>query len=252
MSDEPDKQGQGAPSGDPKPSAETPAAGSQPEMKQEPAKPEGGQDPEKKEPSAPSGEPEKPASPQPEHKPVSRRSAQYRIQQLADDNRRLKEENERLKTGKPAGDDGGDPKPDEPKQPEISKQVSEEVNRRLEPVLKEHSKAADDAEISDLFADDLKDRKAEYEPRIRKAWELEQYKDLAASDVFKILDYDQAIARARTEAVEEFKKAEKEAKESSGSGTTDTSNRSGKGKSVDQMTDDELIAHNERVKAGQA
>ena len=46
-----------------------------------------------------------------------------------------------------------------------------------------------------------------------------------------------------------FPKAEKEAKESSTGGNNSSANRNGKAPA--QMTDAELLAHNEKVKAGQ-
>jgi hypothetical protein len=91
-----------------------------------------------------------------------------------------------------------------------------------------------------------------YEPKIREAWKLEQYRDLAASDLLKVLDYDTALANAKAQAVDEYKKAQKEAQESSGAGNNNSAiNRSGKGgKAAAEMTDEELIKHNDRVKAG--
>lgn len=189
-----------------------------------------------------------------ESKPKPRRSAQYRIQQLAKEANDWKAKYEQLagKGQEQDQQDDGDQSQDDKsgKQPDISKQVSEEVNKRLEPVLKEHSKAADDAEINELFTGERAEKRIEYEPKIREAWKLDQYKDLAASDVFKILSYDSDLASAKTQAIEEYKKAEKEAKESSGSGTSDTSNRSDKGaKSVWDMSPEEFARHNEQIKS---
>lgn len=209
------------------PSAEDTAADSQPVEQPVSQAPEGQPaEPAKTEPSPAAGEPAKPQEPGPkqEFKPSSRRSAQYRIQQLADENRELKRQ---LAGRQPQQDPEieGDPQPTE--QPDINKQVSEEVNRRLDPVLNVHRQAADDQEISELFSGDNASKRASMEPRIREAWKLDQYKELAASDVYKVLNYDADLAAARVQAVEEYKKAAKEAKDSSGSGASARKNSSG-------------------------
>jgi hypothetical protein len=124
----------------------------------------------------------------------------------------------------------------------------------LNPIVSESSKAADDSEISELFSGKPEDR-SKYEGQIRSFWNLPQYKDVAAQDIFNMLrgkEIEQTITQAKQQAIEEFKKAEREAKDSSASGTSN-SNRTGKGgKSIADMTDEEFIQHNERVKAGLA
>jgi hypothetical protein len=258
MPDIQDQQAANAPEGTQAAPAEAPAAGSQP-VEQTPAPATEGQPvPEAKsgEPT-PSGEPEKPkeSGPQQDFKPTSRRSAQYRIQQLTRQKNELEEENARLK-GTPAKQEPDEGTPqfgDEPqlKAPDVSEAVRREAARILDPVLSQHRQSADDQEISELFSGDLKDQRATFEPKIRDAWKLDQYKDLAAGDVFKILNYDSALANAQVQAVEDYKKAVKEAKESSASGTSNTINRHDQGGNPAlNLTDEEFIKHNEKIKAG--
>jgi hypothetical protein len=182
-------------------------------------------------------------------KPLSRRSATFRIQQLTRENKELREQ---VKPKDQQDDDGvGEHRAGE--QSNISELVQQEVQKALNPVITESSKAADDAEVNELFADKTPEIRAKYEPKIRSMWNLPQYKDVSAADLFKILDHDSiagSIEKVKVEAVEEHKKAEKEAKESSAGGTNN-SNRTGKtGKSVADMTPQELEEHNQRVIAG--
>jgi hypothetical protein len=184
-------------------------------------------------------------------KPVSRRSAAYRIQQLVKENDQLKKQ-----VGKPLQeqDDWEQPADDGPK-PDIQALIDAAVEKRLNPIVSESSKTADDVELSELFSGKPEDR-SKYESKIRSYWNLPQYKDVAAQDIFNMLrgsEIEQSITQAKQQAIEEFKKAEREAKDSSASGSSNTSNRTGKGgKSVSDMTDEEFRQHNERVKAGQA
>jgi hypothetical protein len=179
----------------------------------------------------------------PETKPVSRRSAQYRIQQLANENKALKE-------GKQPAEQGSEEQPaatDD--QPNVNKLVQDEVERRLSPIVSEHSKAADDAELTALFTGDKAPERTKYEGKIRDMWTLPQYKDVAASDLYKIASFDDAVKAATTKAIEDYKAAEKEARGSSASGTSNNSNRTGNAKT--NLTDEQLLANNEKVKAGQ-
>src|SRR5581483_2102849 len=96
----------------------------------------------------------------------------------------------------------------------------------LKPIVDDLSKNADETELKEFFSGDMAAHKSQYEDRIRESWNLPQYKDLAASDIFKILDYDSLIERVSAEAIEVYKQAEKEAKEQS-SGGTSSANRSG-------------------------
>lgn len=233
------------------PAAETPAAGSQP-VEQTPAV---------SEPAAPSGEPAKRAESKPaqqgdpasksEAKPVSRRSAAYRIQQLAKENADLKQQIGKP-TESPTVDEWGNPiaagTPPDPKIAKLEAEI-EALKGMVQPVMTSTQKAADDAELGELFAG-KPEEKAKYEDRLRTLWNEPQYKDLAASDLYKIATYDEAIANARLQAVEDYKKAAQEAKEASASGSSNTSNRTGNSKSPADMTDEELQAHNERIKAG--
>jgi hypothetical protein len=180
-----------------------------------------------------------------EFKPVSRRSAAYRIQQLTKQVNDLKKSQQ----GSAQDDEGDEYAGDDPK-PDLAALVAAEVEKRLHPVMSEHTKTADDSEINEFFSGDKAAEKAKYEEQIRNAWKLDQYKDLAASDLYKIFTYEDAIANAKAQAVEEYKKAEKEAKELSASASGNTSNRTGTSKSLAEMTDEELVAHNERVKLG--
>jgi hypothetical protein len=182
-----------------------------------------------------------------EFKPVSRRSAQFRIQQL---NNRVKEleATQKPKEQEEGDEDAGDDQPQD--KPDISALVAQEVERRLNPVISEHTKSADDAELNELFAGDKASERSKYEEPIRNAWKLDQYKNLAAADLYKIATYDEAVANAKAQAIEEYKKADKEAKESSASGSSNTSNRTDKGgKSVWDMSPEEFQKHNEQIKA---
>ncbi len=185
-----------------------------------------------------------------EFKPVSRRSAAYRIQQLTKQVKDLKGGQQNSQQQDDTGDeDAGDDTP----QPDISALVAQEVERRLNPVMSEHSKAADDSEISELFTGDRASQRAEYEPKIRELWKLDQYKDVAAQGLHAMLvgrSIDSIVAKAVEAALTQAKEADKEAKESSASGSSNTSNRTGKnGKSVWEMSSEEFQKQNEQVKA---
>jgi hypothetical protein len=183
--------------------------------------------------------------PKPESKPVSRRSAAYRIQQLVKENTELK--NQQGKSVQQQDDLGDDTATDD--KPDISALVAKEVERRLNPVMSEHSKAADDSELGELFSGDKASERTKYESKIRAMWSLPQYKDVAASDLYKIASFDDAVSSAVSKGIEDYKQAQKEAKDSSASGTSN-SNRTGKnGKSVMDMSSDEFQKHNERIKA---
>ena len=182
--------------------------------------------------------------PKPESKPVSRRSAAYRIQQLVEENKSLRQQQKPVEQEDLGDDSATDDKPD------ISALVAKEVERRLNPVMSEHSKAADDSELGELFSGDKASERSKYEGKIRSMWSLPQYKDVAAQDLYKIASFNDAVSAATSRAIEEYKKAEKEAKESSASGTSN-SNRTGKdGKSITDLSDEEFAARNERIKTG--
>lgn len=187
-----------------------------------------------------------------EQKPQSRRSAAYRIQELVRENNALKKQ---VAPKEEMVDEWGNPieptedKPD-PKYAKLEADI-EQLKGLVKPVMTSTQKAADDAELGEIFAGKA-DERAKYEEPIRKMWELPQYKDLAAADLYKIATYDDAVANAKAQAVEEYKQAVKEAKESSASGSSNTSNRSGNSRPIANMSDEELLAHNERVKAGTA
>jgi hypothetical protein len=253
---EPDKPGEAVDNTTAAPTAEPTATDSATENKAtEPAN--GQADAGKKEEAKPSDKSHEgtppPNSGEQEFKPKSRNSASARIKQVVSERDDWKSKYEAL-AAKQAGKEGddGDPQPDDNKPNATDpKDISSEVARQLEPVLSQHRQQVDDTELAELFAGDNAGKKAVYEPKIREAWKLDQYKGLAASDLLKILDYDTAVANAKRQGVEEFKKAEQEAREASGAGNNNTINRTGKGGSpAAQMTDEELIAHNNRVKAG--
>jgi hypothetical protein len=182
-------------------------------------------------------------------KPVSRRSAAYRINQLVEENKILKQQ-----IRKPAQEqDEWEQPAQEDDQPDVASLIAKEVEKRLTPIVSESTKAADDAEINELFSGDRAGERPKYEPKIREMWNQSQYKDVAAADLYKIASFEDAVNAATAKAIEEYKTAQKEAKDSSASGSSNTSNRTGKGgSSVADMTDEEFIQHNERVKAGQA
>jgi hypothetical protein len=228
--------------------AEATAAESQPVEQAKPAEGEQGQEPQKpaESPAAPTGEPKQEQKPQP---PPSRRSAAYRIQELVRENKELKQQKAAPK--EETVDEWGNPtaptedKPD-PKYAKLESEI-EALKGLVKPVMTNSQKAADEAEIAEVFTG-KPEEKAKYEGKIREMWELPQYKDLAASDLYKIATYDETIANAKAQAVEEYKQAQKEAKDASASGSSNTSNRTGG--HVPAMTDAELLANNERVKAG--
>jgi hypothetical protein len=219
------------------------------------------QTPAESEQGTPTGEPQKQAeAPAPqgeqkqeqktEQKPQSRRSAQFRIKELVRENNELKKQVAPKK--EETVDEWGNPiepteeKPD-PKYAKLEAEIAE-LKGLVKPVMTNTQRATDDAELSELFSGDKASERAKYEEPIRKMWDLPQYKDLAASDLYKIATYDEAITQAKTQAVEEYKKVQAEAKESSASGSSNTSNRTGNPKAP--MSDEELLANNERIKAG--
>lgn len=179
-----------------------------------------------------------------------RRSASTRIQTLANEVRDLKEENARLKAGRQNGDQSGEDEHQNGSQQDSQQpNVRAEVERLVSPLLKQSQETADDAEISELFTGERAALRGELEPAIREMWKQDQYKDVSAADLFRIARYDADVAAAGQKAVEAYKAAEKKAKEESTGGNSSTSNRSGS-KPVSQMTDQELLEHNEQVKAG--
>jgi hypothetical protein len=183
-------------------------------------------------------------------KPLSRRSAAYRIKQLVEENKTLREQQ------KPAAQDEWELPLEDDEKPDIEALIAKEVEKRLNPVISESTKNADDGEISELFSGDKAADRSKYEGKIREMWNLPQYKDVAAADLYKIAKFDElssSMDSIKQQAVEEYKKAEREAKDSSAGGNSNISNRTGKtGKSISEMTDQELLEHNERVKAGLA
>lgn len=186
-----------------------------------------------------------------ESKPLSRRSAAYRIQQLTRENRELRQQ-----AGQPTKeqDEWGEAPAQGDSKPDIQALIDAAVEKRLNPIVSESTKTADDAEITELFSGDRASQRTEYEPQIRKLWELPQYKDVAASDLHAMLvgkNMDAIVQATRLQAVEDYKQAQKEAKESSGSGSSNTSNRTGKGgKSINDLSDEEFAQRNARIKAG--
>lgn len=233
---------------------ETTTPESQPAEQTPPA--EGGQ-------GTPTGEPTKPAEApadkgeqkqeqKPEVKPTSRRSAAFRIQELVRENKELKQQQIAPKQNEV--DEWGNPiepteeKPD-PKYAALESKISQ-LEGLVKPVMTNTQREADDRELSEVFTG-KPEEKAKYEDSIRKMWELPQFRDLAASDLYKIATFDEAITSAKAQAIEEYKQAEIEAKEASASGSSNTSNRTGgAAKSIADMSDEEFLAHNERIKAG--
>lgn len=179
-------------------------------------------------------------------KPLSRRSAQYRINQLTQQVKELKEQQ------KPANE-WEEPVEPNPEMTALKAEI-EELRGLVKPVMDNTAKSADDMEISEVFTGDNAADRAKYEGKIRELWDLPQYKDVAAADLYKIAKFDElskSMDTVKQQAVEDYKKAEKEARESSGSGNSNTSNRIGDGgKSVIDMPDEEFLARNERIKAG--
>lgn len=180
-------------------------------------------------------------------KPLSRRSAAYRIQQLNDQIRDLKAGRGSQAAESNDQQDGGDTQDDQSKQPDISALVAAEVAKALKPYESATTRTADDAEINELFAGKPEEQK-KYEAAIREKWNLPQYKDLAAQDVYRIVSYDEAVKAAVAKGIEDFKKAEKEAKDSSTGG----SSVRGKGgqKTAWDISDKEFKEQTDRVRAG--
>lgn len=226
--------------------AETPAAESPP-VEQTPAE---------SEPGTPTGEPQKPAEapvepkqePKAEVKPTSRRSAAYRIQQLVNENNELKKQvAPKTEATAEEGDPPAGTTPD-PKYAKLEAEI-EALKGLVKPVMTSTQKAADDAELSELFTGKAEE-KAKYEDKIRNLWNESQYKDLAASDLYKIATYDEAIANAKAQAIEEYKKAEIEAKEDSASGSNSAKNRAGKTeKTAWDMTEEEFKAVTDKARS---
>ena len=183
-----------------------------------------------------------------EPKPLSRRSAKFRIQELVDKNKDLQD---LLNQRNQVDDDGvGEHRIDD--QPNVAEIVQQEVKKQVDPIISESSRAADDAEINELFTGQTADRE-KYEGKIRSLWNLPQYKDVAASDLLNMIrgsQMDQLISQAKQAAVEEYKKAQLEANESSARGNSN-SNRTDKTNDLSNLSDEELLKRNERVKAGQ-
>lgn len=224
---------------------------SQPE-EQTPAVSEPGQEPQKPaEGPAPTGEPKQ--EPKAEVKPTSRRSAQFRIQQLVNENNQLKSQIA-PKQEQPSVDEWGNTiepaaETPDPRYAKLEAEI-EALKGLVKPVMTSTQKAADDTELSELFTGKPEER-TKYEEPIRKMWELPQYKDLAAVDLYKIATYEDAIANARAQAIEEYKKADKEAKESSASGSSSTNSRTEKPgqKTAWDMTEEEFKAVTDKARA---
>lgn len=151
---------------------------------------------------------------QKEFQPQSRRSAAYRIQQLAKENKALKDQLAGKGEKKDEGNDGWKEDDRQDDKPDIASLVAQEVEKRLNPVLSQTSEVADNGEINELFTGDRAGERTKYEGKIREMWKLSQYKDVAALDLYKILTYDEAMARGATAV----KEADKEAKKSSTGG----------------------------------
>lgn len=173
----------------------------------------------------------KPVETPAESKPISRRSAAYRIQQLTKQVNQLKQQ--------PASpEQGGDPQAE---LPDVNELVNKAIEARLNPIITEHTKSADDSEINELFTGDRTSERSKYEAKIRNMWQMDQYKNVAASDLYRIASFDDAVKAATTKAIEDYKKADKEAKDSSASGNNNSSNRNQKGvKSAWDMTEQEF------------
>lgn len=174
-------------------------------------------------------------------KPRSRRSAAFRIHQLATEVKDLK-----AKLGEKDGDQGDNDANPADEKPDIASLVQQEVAKHLKPFESVNTKAADDAELTELFAG-KPEEKTKYEGKIREMWNDQknpQYKDLSAEDLYKIASYEDAMAKG----AEEVRKADVEAKASSS--TASSAARTSKtGKSVLEMTPEEFQQHNEKIKA---
>jgi hypothetical protein len=185
-----------------------------------------------------------------EYKPKSRRSAEYRIQQLA----RELAEAKKPKPAPPAANatQVDDEQPEPSKEPDdIEARIAAAVEKRLKPFETAHTKTADDAEISELFAG-KSDERSKYESKIRNLWNLPAFKNLSADDLYAIVSRNDAVTTAKQQAIEEYKQAEKEAKEASTGGSSNSStNRTGrKGLSVEdvnRMTPQQIEENNQRV-----
>lgn len=181
-----------------------------------------------------------------EVKPQSRRSAAFRIQQLNDQIRDLKAgKGAKAADSNDQQDDGNTQ--DDTKQPDIAAIVAAEVAKALKPYESATTRTADDAEINELFAG-KPDEQKKYEAQIREKWNLPQYKDLSAQDVYRMLSFDDAVKAASAQAIETFKKAEKDAKESSTGGTS--TRGKGGAKTAWDLSEAEFKAVNEKVRAG--
>ena len=131
--------------------------------------------------------------------------------------------------------DDGDPQPDEPK-PDISKQVEEEVDRRLAPVLNEHSKAADDAELTELFTGDLAPERAKYERDHPRTVATAPVQGRRCQRPLQNRCFRRRSLPPESQAVETYKKAQKEAKDSSSGGTS--ARKGDKSESAWELTDE--------------
>lgn len=251
---EQDPQVPATPAGTP---AEAPAAGSQPDIKTDSPAPAGVGEPNT--PPAPkpdeaqpgAGEQPQPPKPEPASPPRSRRSAQFRIEQLARENAELRKQN---------GNPPAPADPDEPPQPDDNPNPTDpDVDLRLKRIEKgtklvlDHALSAEDnAELSELFSGEKASERAVYEPQIRAMWNNPQYKDLSAADAYALTkgkSLPDQIAKAKLQAVEDYKKAEIEAKNSSTGGSNSSANRNGRAPAI--PSDEEILAQNEKVKAGQ-
>jgi hypothetical protein len=228
--------------------AETPAAESQ-VVEQTPAESGEGQEPQKpaEAPASTGAQKPSPQEVKPENKPQSRRSAAFRIQELVRENNELKKQ----VAPKEEADEFGNPaeeKPDE-KYAKLEAEI-EQLKGLVKPVMTNSQRAADDAELSELFTGERAVEKSKYEEPIRKMWELSQYKDTSAADLYKIVAFDDAVKAATEKAIAEYKEAEKQAKESSASGTNSGKNRTGKTeKTAWDMTDEEFKAATDKARA---
>jgi hypothetical protein len=181
-------------------------------------------------------------------KPASRRSAQYRINQLTQQVKELKEQQ------KPANE-WEEPVEPNPEMTALKAEI-EELRGLVKPVMDNTAKSADDLEISEVFTGDNAADRAKYEARIREMWNDPKapYKDVSASDLYKIAKFDElkgSIESIKQQAIEEYKKAGQEAQESSGLGNSDSSNRTVTGeKSAWDMSEEEFLKVHNKARAG--
>lgn len=173
--------------------------------------------------------------------PKPRRSSN-RFSQLANENKVLKEENERLK-GTGQNQDSGDDQDVENAKAAVE-QVAEKVfEKRMAPVIEQAKAAEDDKELSEVFVGDRASQRTKYESKIRDMWKLPQYKDVAAEDLYKLISYGDVAAKT----VETVKKASKEAKDSSTGGTS--ARKGDKSESAWDLSEKEFQERNNKVRA---